>query len=70
MKRNNRGAVIVTSAPSGIGSVDGQTFDMLSLDVIDDGSVEAFANKVLQRSERLDMTLRNAGTGDAVDGGH
>lgn len=45
-----------------------RTFEMLSLDVTDDESVEALVSEVLRRSGRIDLLVINAGFGVAPAG--
>ena len=50
------------------GSAEGRSFEMLSLDVTRDESVEAAVQTVLQREGRLDLLVNNAGFGVAPAG--
>lgn len=46
----------------------GQTFEMLSLDVTSDASVEALVKEVVRREGRIDLLVNNAGFGVAPAG--
>jgi NAD(P)-dependent dehydrogenase (short-subunit alcohol dehydrogenase family) len=47
---------------------DGQPFEMLSLDVTSEQSVEALVNEVMRREGRVDLLVNNAGFGVAPGG--
>ncbi|WP_342617302.1 oxidoreductase [Rhodoferax sp. GW822-FHT02A01] len=50
------------------GKVAGKTFEMLSLDVTSDESVEAAVQTLIQREGRIDLLVNNAGFGVAPAG--
>lgn len=49
-------------------AADGPLFEMLTLDVTSDASVEAVVSEVLQRAGRIDLLVNNAGFGVALAG--
>lgn len=45
-----------------------QSFEMLALDVTDDGTIEAAVGEVIRRSGRIDVLVNNAGFGVGIAG--